>query len=258
MPKILLGTSGWMYKDWNAAFFPPDVKGTKQLPYYAQHFQTVEINATFYRMPAATVFTTWRKNTTTGFVFSVKLNQYLTHRKRLILDDESLPYLKTFIRNASALKEKFGALLIQLPPGQKENKDRLAKFLIEIQKQFSRRKYKPDIAIEFRHPSWFTEPVYSLLRRNRVALVIGHSKKFPSAKIFTAHFSYIRMHGPGVLFASKYSEKDIREWLNFMARQKNIKHFYVYFNNDYHANAIVNAQYLASLINTRSAHVLVP
>jgi uncharacterized protein YecE (DUF72 family) len=248
--EILVGTSGWAYKDWNPKFFPPDIKGAKQLPYLSERFRTVEINASFYRMPSAAVFAGWRKNSNEKFVFSVKLNRYLTHRKRLILDDESLPYLKAFIHNASALKEKFAALLIQLPPNQKAEIERLDEFLKTVRKQFARRRFKPDIAIEFRHQSWFNEQTYEILRRHRVALTIGHSSTYPHEKVFTQDFSYIRLHGPGPMFRSKYSEEELRSWYRFMRKQKGIKKFYVYFNNDFQANAIDNATYLKSLVAT--------
>jgi uncharacterized protein YecE (DUF72 family) len=244
MPKILVGTSGWMYKHWNEKFFPPKVKATEQLPYYSRFFKTVEINSSFYRMPSAETFANWRENSKSGFVFSVKLNQYVTHRKRLIMDEESINYLEAFINNAQELKEKFGALLIQLPPSQKINIPRLEAFLKVLKEKLARKKYKPDLAIEFRHESWLKDEVFELLAKNEVAFVIAHSFHFPSHRILTTDFSYIRLHGPNALFASRYTPKELKEWLKFMKSQRKIKRFYVYFNNDYEAYAIENATYL--------------
>ena len=246
--EILIGTSGWLYKDWAEKFYPKKIKNSEKLLYLSGHFPTVEINSSFYRLPKKETFSLWQQRVPEGFLFSVKVPRFLTQMKKLALDDNARSYGHDFVANSAALKQHLGAVLVQLPPNFGCNFERLEEFLSWLTKQYSRRKYKPDIFIEFRHVTWFTNEVYDLLEKNNAGFVISDSSVWPMKKIFTAENAYIRFHGPKELFASSYSEKELDEWAEFITAQKDVKRFYVYFNNDLSARAIDNAKYLQSKI----------
>lgn len=163
--KIYVGTSGWMYKDWNKYFYPKSVKGKSQLSYYAKHFQTVEVNSTFYRTPKVSATEGWYDETPSSFVFVVKLSQYITHKKRLILDNESRLRLSLFIKALSPISGEIKALLVQLPPSFKLNLKRLESFLKELKAKIPS---NWTICLEFRHKSWLDKDAYTLLKKYEV------------------------------------------------------------------------------------------
>lgn len=247
--EILIGTSGWIYKDWAERFYPKDLKDAEKLPYLAKHFPTVEINSSFYRLPNKAAFRSWNNQAPRGFKFSIKMPRYLTQMKKLTLDNQSKPYLNDFIKNSKILNGNLGAVLIQLPPHFGCNIERLGEFIKYLKKYAAARKFKADFCIEFRHETWFSNDIYKLPRKNKIGFVIGQSSKWPQDKVFTADFSYIRFHGPKDVFASSYTNKQMKEWAEFITSQKNIKKFYVYFNNDQSAKAIDNAYYLQKTVD---------
>jgi uncharacterized protein YecE (DUF72 family) len=248
--KIIVGTSGWLYKHWGEKFYPAKTKDREKLDYLAGHFDTVEINASFYRMPTGKVFKGWHDKAEEKFkkfLYTVKLNRYITHRKKLILDETSKPFLRDFIKNSRNLGRHLGGLLIQLPPQFTANNERLEEFLKFLTAYNKRMKYNADLAVEFRHETWLQEETYEILRKYKTAFVIADSSVWPKARVITADFSYIRLHGPTWLFASSYSKEQLDEWKDFMFSQKKVKKFYVYFNNDQSAYAIDNAKYLKQI-----------
>lgn len=247
--EILIGTSGWMYKEWNDRFYPPKTKDRDKLAYLAQHFPTVEINSSFYRLPTKATFKLWHDRAPEGFIYSVKFPRYITQMKKLILDEGSKPYANDFFKNSKVLKEHLGAVLIQLPPNFGCDLERLKKFIKYLLSYAKQRKYIADFCIEFRHQTWFNEDVFSLMRKYNIGFVISDSSVWPQDRVFTADFSYIRFHGPKELFASSYSNKQLVEWAEFIVSHKEIKKFYVYFNNDMSAKAIDNAYYLQKSID---------
>ncbi len=247
--EIFIGTSGWMYKHWGQRFYPENLK-EDCLTFFSREFDTVEINSSFYRMPTYHTFEMWREKSSSKFIFSVKLNQYLTHRKRLIIDEESQAYLKEFLVRAQELERKLAAILIQLPPSFKKNLPRLNIFLKTVNDIILNLEFKPKLAMEFRHQSWFEEEVYEELRSQKVSLVISSTPELRK-DIVTADFVYIRMHG-GEKHESKYLKKDLKklkEEIELFPR--NVKNIFVYFNNDYSAYAIENVRYLISLFESR-------
>jgi len=242
--EILIGTSGWLYKDWAERFYPQKIRNDNKLSYLAGHFPTVEINSSFYRLPKKDTFSLWQQRVPEGFLFSAKVPRFLTQMKKLALDDNARSYGHDFVVNSAALKQNLGAVLVQLPPNFGCNHERLEEFLSWLTKQYSRRKYRPDIFIEFRHASWFNAGIYALLEKYNTGFVISDSSVWPANRIFTTANAYIRFHGPKELFASSYSEKELDEWADYIVSQRDIKRFYVYFNNDLSARAIDNAKYL--------------
>jgi len=243
---IYIGTSGWSYGDWaDGIFYPKDLREKDWLKFYSQHFKTVEVNATFYHQMKAQTFANWRQITPRNFVFSVKISRFLTHVKKLNQPKE--PWQR-FIGNAKYLKEKLGPILIQLSPNFKANLVKLENLLKIIPRKFQ-------VALEVRDDSWFCDDIYQILKKYNCALVFADSQEWPSLvrrdlRISpTADFIYIRMHGPGDLYGSKYTTahlknvaEKIKQW------QKKIKEIYVYFNNDTRGYAVDNAKKLEKLV----------
>lgn len=158
---ILVGTSGWSYKEWKGSFYPPKLPAEEMLRFYAGHFPAVEVNNSFYRIPAERVLATWAEQVPPTFRFVLKASRRITHNHRLADDDGSLDY---FLRAVNPLGDRLGPTLFQLPPTFKKDLDRLRGFLERLPRRWP-------AAMEFRHASWFTEEVYDLLRARDVALV---------------------------------------------------------------------------------------
>ncbi len=177
---VRVGTSGYNYPEWKGTFYPADLPASKMLAYYVERFRTVEINATFYRMPTAKTLAAWRDAAPDGFTFVLKAPQRITHMARLRDVDEPLRY---FCETARTLGPRLGPLLFQLPPNFKKAADRLGDLCAKL---------PPDLraAFEFRHGSWFDEEVYALLRRRRLARRV---------RLLQARG---RRHGPGARPAS--------------------------------------------------------
>jgi uncharacterized protein YecE (DUF72 family) len=158
--RVLAGTSGWSFKEWKGKFYPSDLPTDAQLGYYASRFPVVEINNTFYRMPKEHVLADWAAQVPPGFRFAVKASQRITHHSRLKDVGENAQY---FFKMVSALGEKRGPSLFQLPPNLKKDLPLLTDFLALLPPRWR-------ATIEFRHPSWFEDPVYEALRSKDVAL----------------------------------------------------------------------------------------
>lgn len=233
--KTYIGTSGWQYKHWYEVFYPEDIKSDALLNFYAQHFETVELNASFYHLPKLSVFAGWYKKTPKDFLFSVKASRYITHIKKLRDIDEGW---SRFIASAKGLKEKLGPILFQLPPFLKANKEVLEAALKVLPKKYR-------YAFEFRQESWFTKEIYDILKKHNIALVIADSPAFPLRKEITADFIYLRFHGAKSLYGSKYTEEELKLWAkDIKVWLKQGKDVYAYFNNDAEGYAIENAREL--------------
>lgn len=247
---VHIGTSGWTYKDWENIFYPPGLPNKKWLEFYSKEFQTVEINASFYHQMRDITYQNWYKTTPNNFVFSVKVSRFITHIKKLNDPKESW---ERFINNAKYLKKKLGPILFQLPPSLKANKKNLIDLLDIIPKKYR-------IAFEPRHESWFQEDIYKVFKKYDSTLVIAESGgKWPSYSInsledgringISTSFVYLRMHGPGGSYDSKYKDAQLEKWAKkIKGWQKNGLDVYVYFNNDAHGYAVDNAKKLKDLI----------
>lgn len=242
--KLYIGTSGYSYSHWeNGVFYPKDLPKAKELSYYAKHFRTVELNNPFYRLPLSKTFTHWKERVPRDFVFAVKVSRYITHIKYL---RNCKTAWKTFLKRALHLENTLGPFLFQLPPNWKKNLERLKKFLKIIKETNSHYRF----ALEFRHPTWFSEDVYKILKKHKnVTLCIADSPRWPTTDIVTGNFAYIRMHGSQSLYGSKYSKKELKGWAQRIKKYlKQDLDVYVYFNNDAHGYAVENAKSLQKLI----------
>jgi len=248
--SILIGTSGWHYADWEDSFYPAEVKGYEELRYYSRRFATVENNSSFYRISKESTYKTWNRVTDPGFVFSLKLNQFMTHVHRLKLNDETIAKTKYVLESVQVLGNKLGALVIQLPAAFKCDPNALEAFLAFLSREIEAVQYKPDLAIEFRSPDWFNDTVFVLLRKYNVALVAANSSRYPGIKELTADIAYIRLHGPRELFASSYSTEELAGWARYIrSLPETVRKVYVYFNNTAYRYGLENAIELSSMLD---------
>src|SRR5581483_2408797 len=184
---VKIGTSGWHYKHWCGPFYDEKLPAAKMLAEYYQHFDTVELNNSFYRLPTEDAFRCWRESTPKNFLFAVKGSRFITHMKKL-KDPENA--LENLIPRAEQLKEKLGPILWQLPPHWTINLERLEEFLSALPK-------KHRYAIEFREHSWPSQRVYEIMRKHNAAFCIFEVNGRHSPLEVTADWTYVRLHGPG-------------------------------------------------------------
>jgi uncharacterized protein YecE (DUF72 family) len=245
MGAIHIGTSGWNYKHWFGRFYPTDLRQDELLEFYTRHFDTVEINNTFYHLPKLKTFNAWREKVPETFLFAVKASRFITHMKKLKAPKTSSR--KLFNRMAR-LKNKLGPVLFQLPPGWRFNRDRFAKFLAALPTEHQ-------FVFEFREPSWFQDEVYELLKDHNVGFCIHDFRGAQTPLIVTADFTYIRMHGPtAAAYSGSYSHEALSDWAARIADwRKKLRDVYVYFNNDVEGHAIKNALTLRELCEKQEA-----
>jgi uncharacterized protein YecE (DUF72 family) len=235
-----IGTSGWSYDHWKGVFYPEGLSAARWFAHYAAHFDTVEINATFYRMMPDRTFEGWRDKAPPGFLYAVKMWRQITHRKML---NDAGGELTDFLKRATLLGDRLGPILIQLPPNLGLDLERLKRFLPLLSREF-------EYAVEFRHPSWFTEPIYELLRKHQAALCVFHHVKIECPRLLTAPLVYLRFHGASGRYAGKYTSEQLREWAGWARRCQSERHHVVaYFNNDYKGFAVENAREFRELVN---------
>lgn len=237
--SVHIGTSGWNYKHWLGPFYPEHLPQDEMLCFYARHFDTVEINNTFYHLPTIKTFTSWRKQVSKDFLFAVKASRFITHMKKLKAPKTSA---KKLFNRMQKLEETLGPVLFQLPPGWRRNDERLARFLESLP---ARHQY----VFEFRDASWFKQDIYDLLKQHNVAFCIHDFRGQKTPREITADFTYVRMHGPRkAAYSGSYQPRVLQNWAQQIAEwQKKLKDIYIYFNNDAEGNAIKNALKLRQL-----------
>lgn len=220
--QVRVGCSGWQYKHWRGNFYPATLPATKWLEYYAAHFDTVEINNSFYRLPLAGTFAEWRRRVPASFVYAVKASRYLTHMKKL---KEPKPPIALFFSRARRLGRRLGPVLYQLPPRWPRNLERLDTFLRALPKRGLH-------AIEFRDPSWYGSETSALLTRSHVALCLHDMAGSAPDRQLVGPFAYVRFHGPQ-RYAGRYPDGLLDEWAEWLAHvHRRGASVYAYFNND--------------------------
>jgi uncharacterized protein YecE (DUF72 family) len=237
---IRIGTSGFHYKHWKGPFYPAKCPNSKLLDYYLRHFDTVELNNSFYRLPEPSAFDCWREATPANFVFAVKASRFLTHNKKLKDPENALDNL---LPRAAHLGPKLGPILFQLPPHWRVNTERLIN-LLEILPRDLR------YAFEFRELSWMNSEVESILNKFNAAFCIYELAGYRSPLRVTADFTYVRLHGPDSgKYQGSYSDERMNEWarqIEIWAAQ--LKAIYIYFDNDQLGYAPANAITLKSRV----------
>jgi len=232
---IRIGTSGWYYDHWSGRFYPADLPKSKWFGYYAQYFDTVEINNTFYHLPKEQTLQRWHKIAPEGFLYAVKANRFITHIKKLDAADEPL---ERFFERAGLLKTRLGPILYQLPPSMHKDLDRLEAFIKLLPKRRT-------AVFEFRHESWYADDTYKLLEKTGVGFCIHDMPGKESPRIVTGGVIYVRFHGTTGRYSGNYPKPQLQNWAKWLKDQaKDVSAIYAYFNNDAQGHAIINAKQL--------------
>lgn len=237
---IHIGTSGWSYKHWRKRFYPEDIKPVTYLAYYAQYFNTTEINTSFYHLPKMETVQHWAQTVKKGFRFCPKISRYITHIKKLNDPKETLP---KFFEIFDPVKSRLGPVLIQLPPHLAFHEERAKDFYQAL------KGYKGyHFALEPRHDSWLEKESIDLLKKHHIAFVIADSGgRRTYAEWVTARHIYIRFHGAAG-FDSSYSDQFLRQFASKMEEWAKAGHIiWAFFNNDGNAYAVYNAKKLIEL-----------
>ena len=238
---IRIGCSGWQYRHWRGDFYPAELPQSRWLDYYAERFDTVEINNTFYRLPDASTFAAWRARAPRGFVYAVKASRYLTHMKKL---KEPAEPIRRFFTRARRLERTLGPVLYQLPPRWPVNLERLETFLRTLPR--GRRH-----TIEFRDPTWYTGAVFALLARHNVALCLHDMAGSATGRFAIGPFVYVRFHGVHK-YAGRYDDATLDAWAEWLAARVREKlPVYAYFNNDTGGHAPRDAVRLRAALAAR-------
>lgn len=215
--RYLIGTSGYNYPEWRGSFYPEKFPTKKMLAYYAERFNTVEVNYTFYRIPTPALLEGWARGTPEAFTFTLKAPRRITHDSKLQRVEE---LTHTFCRTAATLGSKLGVLLFQLPPTMKRDDSVFGSFLETIPEGTR-------AAFEFRHASWHDAAVFDALRRRNLALCIADSEKLTTPVVQTADYAYYRLRDEG------YQPADIERWGTTISQSADgIRDAYVYFKHE--------------------------
>ena len=237
--QVRIGCSGWNYKHWRERFYPKGLSVSRWFAFYAEHFDTVEINNSFYMLPKAETFDKWREQAPRGFCYAVKANRYLTQAKKLKECEEPLERMMPLFRR---LGSTLGPILYQLPPKFQLNLERLESFL-ELAPR--------DVAnvFEFRHKSWYVPETYALLERHGASLCVHDMPGSASERIAVGPVAYVRFHGAAGKYWGRYSDEGLLSWTDWIAVQwRSGRSVWCYFNNDIDGHAIHDAQTLKSMV----------
>jgi len=233
--QCYVGTSGWHYEHWRDRFYPEGLSKGEWLKFYASHFNTVELNSSFYRLPSESAFAVWYNSSPANFTFAVKVSRFITHIKRLKDTEEAV---NKFTNRARILGEKLGPLLYQLPPSMHRNDEVLDSFLSTLPRGMKH-------VFEFRHQSWLEEEVFQILRKYNAGFCIFDMPSVSCPVVATADFAYVRFHGSTGLYFSCYSDEELADWTRKLTSlASNLETIYIYFNNDAEVFAVRNAMTL--------------
>ena len=228
--KLRVGCSGWGYDDWLGGFYPEGTPKSDYLKLYSNTFDVVEVDSSYYRIPQPAMTATWRRTVPDGFLFTAKFPKKITHEKKLVHVEDPLSWM---YKSMAELKDRLGALVVQLPPSVKYTTH------LEPMKEFLGL-LDPKIrhAIEFRHKSWFRDDVYAMLHEKNVAMAWTQNQYVTSPPVVTADFVYLRLVGERDIKEFKETVKDrsseMREWYrNLEKAAGDVKQVFVFFNNHY-------------------------
>ncbi len=236
--------SGWSYEHWTGVLYPPKLPAAQRLRRYVEEFDTVELNASFYRWPKDSTFRKWRTELPDGFAMSVKAHRGLTHYRRLNAPE---PWIERFERCWQLLDDRRGAVLVQLHPELARDDGRLDAFLGAVPPHIR-------IAVELRHPSWDDSAVYALLEKHHAAYVVTSGAGMRCVPVATSDLVYVRLHGPASeeLYTGSYPSDDLQEWAAQIVKwDSESRDVLVYFNNDLHGNAVRNGRVLRDMLPSR-------
>jgi uncharacterized protein YecE (DUF72 family) len=249
MSAIRVGTSGWTYDDWSGSFYPEDVKGPERLSFYATRFDTVEVNASFYRFPSDPMIAAWNRRLAPDFHMVLKGHRQITHRRKL---HDCREALAGFLERALPLRT-LRVLLWQLPPSLHRDTGGIEEFLVLLKstlREAGTARGRVRHALEFRHESWWDEETARVLSRHNAAFLAVSHPRLPEDVLPTTGFLYLRFHGKGRrLYDYDYSDAELAAWCERLQPHVRDRSLYAFFNNDSHANAPRNAVRFRELLS---------
>jgi uncharacterized protein YecE (DUF72 family) len=237
--NIHVGCSGWVYKHWRGIFYPEGLPQKRWFERYAEEFDTVEINNSFYRLPSGDTFGKWRKQAPPGFCYAVKANRYLTQAKKLKDCEEPMERMMSAVRR---LGDRLGPMLYQLPSSMKRNLERLESFLRILPR---------DVAsvFEFRNCDWHQPETYALLDRYGASFCVHDMPGSRTERIAVGPIAYVRFHGGEGKYWGRYSDEGLLSWTDWLVEQaRQGRSVWCYFNNDIHGHAIEDARTLKAMV----------
>lgn len=236
-----IGCSGYNYREWKGLFYPEGLPQSKWLEFYCKQYNTVEINASFYKLPTVKTLTTWYKKTPENFRFSIKVNKVITHYKKFV---ETHDLVTDFYNIAlEGLKEKLDCILFQLPPSLAYTPAVLDRIVSQLNPSYKN-------VLEFRHASWWNDDVYAALKAHKLIFCITSYPGLPEEFIQTAQSVYLRLHGNTELYKSNYSDTELK-FFSDAIKAADVKDFFIYFDNTWGGNAIRNAQTMQKFMNLK-------
>jgi len=237
--RIHIGCSGWVYKHWRGLFYPEGLPQKRWFERYAEEFDTVELNNSFYRLPSGDTFEKWRKQAPPGFCYAVKANRYLTQAKKLKECEEPLQRMMTAVR---CLGDRLGPMLYQLPPSMKINLERLESFLTMLPNDVTN-------VFEFRNKDWYVPETYALLDRHGASFCVHDMPGLRTERVAVGPIAYLRFHGGEGKYWGRYSDEGLLSWTDWIVQQaRQDRPVWCYFNNDIHGHAIEDARTLKSMV----------
>ncbi|MBK1697945.1 DUF72 domain-containing protein [Rhodovibrio salinarum] len=242
MARAFVGTSGWSYDNWVGPFYPEKLPRNQWLTHYAQHLGTVELNASFYRLPMGNMLKGWVKRTPEDFRFSVKAWQQLTHRKRL---KDCGDQIRVFFERMEPLADRTAAVLFQLPPKMPLDTERLEGFLQQLPAGTR-------AAFEFRDPRWHVRPIYDVLEHHNAAFVPFELADERAPAVATADFVYLRLHGRNAKYRGRYGHAQLIPWADWLKEQMHAgRDAFVFFDNtDQQDDAVRDALEMRKMLST--------
>jgi uncharacterized protein YecE (DUF72 family) len=239
---IHVGCSGWVYRHWKGGFYPQDLPQKRWFDHYSAQFDTVEINASFYRLPRPETFDGWREKAPSGFRYAVKVNRFITHMKKLRDCGDAV---EQFIGLARRLGPTLGPLLYQLPPSLKRDDERLHDFLSLLPRDLEH-------VVEFRSADWYAPDVLALLGSHDAGFVVHDLMKLASPQWASGRTAYVRFHGTAGKYHGRYSPEQMAAWADWLCGQRAAgRSAWAYFNNDIGGDAIADAKTLLAQLQGR-------
>lgn len=239
--NIHIGCSSFYNAKWKNVFYPENIPSAKWFEFYCQHFNTFEINATFYKFPTLRSLENWYKKSPDGFIYSVKAPKLITHIKKFV---DCKPEIEEFYALCKqGLKDKLGCILFQLPPSFHYSPEKLDLIIESMNPDFK-------TAIEFRHQSWWSQEVYNQLAKNNISFCSVSHPTMPTDIIATSSVGYVRLHGIPKMFYSEYSQTDLIKLHNAITDKNLFEQVFIYFNNTASEAGVLNAQELNKLFKS--------
>lgn len=239
MTRWWIGCSGFYYKEWREKFYPEGLSQRKWFEYYCEHFNTLELNVTFYRFPQLGFLKNWHAKSPRSFKFSVKAPRLITHYKKFSEISRLISEFYEVVNDG--LQEKLGCILFQMHPRLEYSAEKLDQIVQSLDSNFTN-------VVEFRHASWWNPQVEQAFREKNITFCSISYPSLPDHVIKTSDTIYYRFHGVPELYRSPYSEDFMKHIKDGITSQENIREAYIYFNNDMDASAITNAKQLQVMV----------